>query len=155
MGAAVFNTDPTVLLEHYRALREQVTFQCDRLWKRFHLLLTLHVALGGAFLASQNVQQAGQLAGRLPVLGFALSVLWFIIGAQDLWYYDDARKRLDAFGERWIFSQIPGWTNEKVIPRWSWKRPFRFQIPHVGVTTFVSIVPLLCALLWGLVEISR
>ncbi len=143
------------VLEHYRALRERFTSQGNRLWTRFHLLLTVNVALAGAFLARENLDAADRLARLGPVLGIALSVLWFVIGAQDFWFYEDARARLNRFKFENILARIPAWPRDEEEK--TYKAPYPkwlicFKIPKVGVTTFAALVPLLSLALWGILK---
>ena len=99
-----------VILEHYRHLRERYARQGDRLWLRFYYFLTIEAALFGAFV---KVKETASLHGmRLLVLllGTAWTALWFVIAAQDLWYYEQSRKRLNDFARNYIVPRItPSW----------------------------------------------
>jgi len=148
--------DPEYVLEHYRALRERFTSQGDRLWKRFHFFLTVDVALVGAFLLRSDIAKAGGLDVWGPRLGIVVSVVWIIIAVQDLWFYDDARVRLNTFKKELILPKISSWQKEreKHHPPW-WKLPVCFRIARIGVTAFAPICAYLFLAVWFWLANSR
>jgi hypothetical protein len=125
---------------------------------RFHFFLTVEVALAGAYLFKEDLATGGQPPGQsavvalvLGTLGVILSVLWFIIGAQDYWYYEDSRQRLNRFKSTHILSQIESWGHEEEGVKFrarSCRRFICFKIPRVGVTAFAAMCPLLSIALW-------
>jgi len=148
------NPDSDILLEHYRSLSERFTSQGNRLWMRFHYFLTGEAALLGAYLTRLADPSLSWPKTVLPLLGLFWTAVWFIVAAQDLWFYEQARKRLDAFKLKYIVSQFPAWDEDAehyIVPRW--KRPVCFKIPKCGVTTLASICPLLFVVLWVMIWI--
>src|SRR4051812_40474167 len=72
-----------VLIEDYKLKLGYLTAQYERLWKRFHFFLSVELALFGllGFLTfDKKAPAATALAGGL---GVAVSVLWYVVGAQD------------------------------------------------------------------------
>jgi hypothetical protein len=79
-------------------------------------------------------------------------VLWYLITAQDVWFFQEARHRLREFTRREILP-IGDWTvcdDEKRFSgqRW-WKYPLCFRIPGLGVTHFASVCPVVLVCVWG------
>lgn len=143
---------PQEVYEHYHYLRERFTSQGDRLWKRFYYFLTVEVALVGAFLIKEGaIIPANEYKFIVNNIGLVLSVIWFLIGAQDIWYYDNARRRLDRYKFKNIIPLITNWTeNEEreTLPNITAKMVWRFRIPKFGVGSFASMIPLISIGLW-------
>jgi hypothetical protein len=87
-------------LEYYRNLRERLTSQGDRLWKRFNYFLTVEVAVAGAFILGPSGLSDNWRFVGLPALGLGWSLLWFLIAANDLWFYEDRYQAAEAFRGR-------------------------------------------------------
>ena len=137
------------VLEHYRALRERFTSQGNRLWMRFHFFLTVEVALG-AYLLRPPAAADGRVLPSL--LGVLMSLLWFLIGAQDYWFYEDSRKRLSRYKSECILAKIDCWGEEQENTKFrarSYQKTICFLIPGVGVTAFAAICPLICLTAWA------
>jgi hypothetical protein len=145
-----------LILEHYRHLRDRFTHQGDRLWLRFYYFLTVEVALFGVFV---KVQETRSLYGMRPLvlaLGIAWTALWFLIAAQDFWFFEQSRKRLGDFTDSHIVSGIaPSWDNRKEYPTEGLKKIICFKLPKWGVTAFSVICPLLVGLMWSLLWLVR
>lgn len=134
------------ILEHYRRLRESFVTQGNRLWARFNYLLVGQAALVGVFLTREKHPVV------LPVLGFVSALLWYVVAAQDLWFYQQAREKLLSFTSRLIIPRLSGWSDAeeeepyKVSP-W-WRYVFCFKIPKLGTTHFASVFPILFVVFW-------
>lgn len=136
-------------LEHYRSLRERFTSQGDRLWLRFYYFLTIDAALLGVLLTKVGAPPSQLPRFVVPFLGLFWTAIWFVIGAQDLWFYEQSRKKLDAFKSKHVVPNIAGWDEDReyyAVPRW--KKLICFKIPKCGVTTFAAICPLLFLPVW-------
>jgi len=142
------------VLEYYRNIRERLTSQGNRLWIRFHYFLTVEVALVGAFLATKNgLSEHWQLL-LIPFLGLCWSGFWFLIGAQDLWFYEDRYESLRKFENEKILKEIgfmPSRLTKSDIPKF--KRFICFKIPEYGVTSLAPIFPILFVLIWILLGV--
>jgi len=135
--------------QYYENLRQRLTSQGDRLWNRFNYFLTIETALVGAFFIRPDHLGEGNRLFGLGILGLIWSIAWFLIAAQDLWFYEDRYERLKVFEEQIIKSQISftytaSW--EASMPRW--KKFLCFKIPKCGSTTFSVICPVVFVLLW-------
>src|SRR5262245_11382903 len=137
------------VLEHYRALRDHFVSHGDRLWQRFNYFLTVEVALMGAFLL-RPVDAAARVDAGAPILGVILSIVWYIVVAQDLWFYDDARKKLFDYRKDVIVPKIPEWQSDSAefVPP-AWKKPICFRIRGVGITPYSPICAVLFIVLWS------
>jgi hypothetical protein len=92
-----------LLFEDYKVKLDYVKAQYDRMWQRFYFFLTVELALFG-FLGYLTFDARVPDATILPaLLGLAVSLLWYIVGAQDRWlvevYRDRANKAAKAFGQ--------------------------------------------------------
>ena len=135
--------------KYYENVRERLTSQGDRLWNRFNYFLTIEAALVGAFFVRPDGLGGGQRLYGLVSLGIAMSVVWFLIAAQDLWFYEDRYERLKQLETSVILPKVPftydsSWASR--LP--SWKRGLCFKVPQCGSTTFSAISPLLFIILW-------
>jgi hypothetical protein len=132
-------------LEHYGRLRESFLTQGTRLWTRFNYLLAIQAALVGVFLTREGYSFA------LPLLGACSAALWYVVAAQDVWFYQEARERLRKFTSRQIVPKIPGWSNADESAPYScprWRRAVCFRIPRFGVAHFAPVFPLFFVFFW-------
>jgi hypothetical protein len=137
------------VFQYYQNTRERLTSQGDRLWNRFNYFLTIDTALVGAFFIRPEHLGDGRRLYGLGALGILWSCVWFLVAAQDLWFYEDRYDRLKHFEDRLIhpkvgFTHSAGWHTK--LPRW--KKLLCFKIPKVGSTTFSAICPALFVVLW-------
>jgi hypothetical protein len=72
------------LLEDYKLKVEYYAGHLSRMWTRFNFLLTIDSALFGLFATGQVTLSPCWL---FPVIGMALSVLWGVFGAFDLFFF--------------------------------------------------------------------
>lgn len=81
------------LFEDYKTKLEYLRHQYDRLWGRFHFFLTVELAIFG-FLGYLTFDKQYPDATPYPIaLGIFVSVLWYIVGAED-------RALVEVYGER-------------------------------------------------------
>lgn len=144
-----------VVLEHYRYLRERFTHKGDRLWLRFYYFLTIEAALFTAFVKVRETESLYSMRPLILVLGISWTALWFVIAAQDLWFFEQSRKRLDDFIVSHITPSLTPWDNWKLYPTRKLKKLICFKIPHCGVTTFSVICSLFVGLMWSLLWLVR
>ena len=76
------------LVEAYKTRIQFFSDHANRTWTRFNILLTVELALSGVFL---NISfEKGNSVGRLwmlPAFGIVVSLLWYILAAQDTYAY--------------------------------------------------------------------
>lgn len=135
--------------QYFQNARERLTSQGDRLWNRFNYFLTIETALVGAFFIRPDHLGSGLRLYGLGVLGIISSLVWFLIAAQDLWFYEDRYKKLKQIEKDLISAKVPfiyepNWQSE--LP--TWKKFLCFKIPQCGSTTFSAICPALFFVLW-------
>ncbi len=138
-----------LMLEYYRNIRERLSSQGDRLWARFQYFLTVDTALTGAFLVvPQGLTESWRGVG-IPLLGGLWSLLWFLLAANDLWFYEERYTKLKAFEKDSLLPLIKVASKRMAsrdLP--AFKRFICFKIPKVGATSFCSIVPAAFAAFW-------
>jgi hypothetical protein len=134
------------LFEDYKIKLDYVTKQYERLWRRFDFFLTVELALFG-FLGYITFNARMPEATIFPaLLGLAVSVLWYIAGAQDRWLVEVYRDRAKEAAVR--FSQepegLPNYANDhagaespggwKEVRSWYWPRLSMTRLPAtVGI----------------------
>lgn len=142
-----------LLIEKYKSLQGQIKSQGDRIWIRFNYFLTIDAALIGIFIMKLAENGESELLYNVPFLGIGLSLLWYIIGAQDYYFFEKARKTLQYFEKVNIHSRIDLPNFDQVMKvRW-YKRLFCWKIPKYGVTIFIAICPALFIITWILLNI--
>lgn len=84
-------TDP---FEDYKARLDYLSRQYDRLWTRFHFFLTVELAIFG-FLGYLTFDRRAPEATILPItMGFFVSLLWYVVGAEDRALVEVYRERV-------------------------------------------------------------
>jgi hypothetical protein len=78
--------------EHYRARQAYFLHQGRQLWTRFNFFLVAEGAVFVAYLARPSTLEVQGLA--LVSIGFLLSVLWFVVAAQDVFFFASYRQAL-------------------------------------------------------------
>lgn len=149
---AVKNNEDQYVFEYYQNARERLTSQGNRLWNRFNYFLTIETALIGAFFIRPEHLGDGTRLYGLGLLGIIWSLVWFLIAAQDLWFYQDRYEKLKQIEDNLInrkitFTYDPSWRSS--MP--PWKKALCFKVPDCGSTTFSSICPALFFFLWILI----
>lgn len=135
---------PDFVLEHYRRLSDSFTTQGNRLWTRFNYFLTIEAGALGLHFSGHVLSTTALL-----VVGCILSILWYLVGAQDVWFYQEARYRLREFTLLQILPGIPGWSDPDLGAQPWWRRPLCFRLPRLGVTHFASICPIAFGCVWA------
>jgi hypothetical protein len=81
------------LFEDYKLKLDYLRYQYDRMWGRFNFFLTVELAIFG-LLGYLTFDKQYPDATRFPIaLGILVSVLWYIVGAED-------RALVEVYGER-------------------------------------------------------
>ncbi|MBZ5585402.1 MAG: hypothetical protein LAQ30_25005 [Acidobacteriia bacterium] len=117
------------------------------MWTRFNYFLTIEAGALGVYFTK------GALSATLPLVGCFLSLLWYLISAQDVWFFQEARHRLREFTRCQIVPNVHRWTvcdEERGLDQPWWKYPICFRIPRVGVTHFAAVCPIAFGCLWGI-----
>jgi hypothetical protein len=96
------------LLEEYKIQIQSLANHYTRLWTRFNFFLTIHTALLISFVGLFRGRDLTAAAIPIPALGVLMSVVWYLIGAQDRYLVAFYRKlilhaarRLAPEDKRW------------------------------------------------------
>lgn len=88
------------------------------------------------------------LLSKVPFLGMGLSFLWYIIGAQDYYFYEKFRKMLNCFEKEYIDKRFNDSCADIKIKTPFYKILFCWKIPKYGVTVFAAASPLIFGITW-------
>ncbi len=122
----------------------------SRMWTRFNFLLTAEIGLFGFFLSVWADQLWQEKLWLFPTAGIFVSLVWYILGAQDRYYFEGFRKqiqylenkiskelgiediRLFAFGNPIDVKQG--------ISTWRWK--------FISLSRLVAVFPIFFLVVW-------
>lgn len=143
------------LFEDYKLKLEYVRGQYDRLWQRFNFFLTVQLALFG-FLGYLTFDVKIMEATVLPAwVGLVISVLWYVVGAEDRRLVEVYRKRADEAATR--FALDPGGLRDfekdhaaAHIPS-SWRSVRSWYWSPISMTRMPATFGLLLTIVWILV----
>ena len=113
-----------------------------RMWTRFNYFVVIESALlgGKTFFGEGHLDIAGAL------LGLGLSLLWYVMGAEDRYlvvlYRDQLREACKRLGGD--PSLLVGYVPD--VP--AWKSLLEWRIPMISTTRLAALVPLLVSLVW-------
>ena len=65
-----------------------------RMWSRFNFLLTAEIGAIGFFITSSIEPEWRDNLWLFPVIGMFVSLIWYILGAQDRYYFEGFRKQV-------------------------------------------------------------
>jgi hypothetical protein len=143
-----------LLFDDYKVKLDYVTKQYDRMWRRFDFFLTVELALFG-YLGYLTFDVRIPEATTFPaLLGSFVSVLWFVIGAQDRWlvtvYRDRANKAATRFSEHadglplyaedHAAAETSATSLRKEVRSWYW--------PWLSMTRVPATIAIAVAILW-------
>lgn len=148
------------LVEDYKLKLDYLKSQFDRLWTRFNFFLSVEVALFG-FLGWLVFEKHNPNATPLPaLLGLSVSLLWYVIGAQDralVEFYrlkvNEAAKRIASNGRddlKWYRDEhaaVEAQSIFKGITSWYWKKVSITRIPVI--VSLMLFTVWLALLFWG------
>jgi hypothetical protein len=146
---------PDQLFEDYKLKLEYVRGQYDRLWQRFNFFLTVQLALFG-FLGYLTFDVKILEAAVLPAwVGLIVSVLWYIVGAEDRRLVEVYRQRADDAATR--FAHDPGGLRDfdkdhaaaDIASSWRTLRSWYWS--PVSMTRLPATFGLLLTIVWVLV----
>jgi len=142
------NPKSEFLIELYKARVQLHSEHTNRMWTRFNFILTAEIALLAVFFSS-NYDPRGDLL-TLPTLGCIVSFLWYILGAQDHFYFEGFRKQVQSM-EQVIAkeSKIP---SSKVslfghVKDVKWN-PVTWRSRFLSLSKLTAVFPLLFLALW-------
>lgn len=82
------------LMDVYKLRVEFYSDHTSRMWTRFNFLLTIEIGLLGFLLSVWAEPIRQEKLWLFPVAGIFISVVWYILGAQDRYYFEGFRKQI-------------------------------------------------------------
>ena len=143
------------LFEDYNVKLDYVRAQYDRLWQRFNYFLSVELGLFG-FLGyltfDRQVREATSLAAWM---GIAVSLLWYVVGAEDRRLVEVYRQRADDAAVRFGAAEggLKGFEQDHAaaeIP--SHRHPFDFRSwywPRLSMTKMPATFGLVLIVIWS------
>lgn len=122
----------------------------NRMWTRFNFLLTAEIAVIGFLITSSIEPEWKDNLWLFPAIGIFISFIWYVLGAQDRYYFEGFRKQVQylenkiakelgikdldmfAFGDPAIIKQDPF--------TWRWK--------FISLSRLVAALPLFFLISW-------
>jgi hypothetical protein len=147
-----------LMFEDYKLKLEYVRGQYERLWQRFNFFLTIQLALFG-FLGYLTFDVRIIEATVLPAwLGLIISVLWYVVGAEDRRLVEVYRQRADDAATR--FARDPEGLRDfdkdhaaAHIPS-SWQTVRSWYWSPVSVTRMPATLGLMFTIVWIVVLVA-
>jgi hypothetical protein len=139
------------LIEAYKLRAQLYGDLTNRMWSRFNYLLAASVALFGIFFNIWFTIQARNGVFWFPVAGIIISAVWFILGAQDRYYFEGFRIQVRQVEEEISnelkitnlkgreFASVKDVQTDWVTWRWSFG----------SLSRLPALVPILFALMWS------
>ena len=142
------------LIEAYKIRAKLYSDLTTRMWIRFNYLLTASTALFGLFFTVWMNSDSPEGVFWFPIVGIIISALWFILGAQDRYYFEGFRnqtRQVEAELSKELNStNLQGLefgsanVDRTNLLTWRWKRASLSRLP--------AIVPLFFVFLWYLLK---
>lgn len=139
------------LIDAYKSRIEFFSSHANRMWMRFHILLTVELAIAAVFLDALIKNSSYSLSIlTLPCLGFFVSILWFILAAQDRCAYLGYREQISSFEdiitEKIEITGFPKFNSSGTQIR-DW---LTWRDNRISLSKLVAIFPVLFGILWFL-----
>lgn len=146
------------LFEDYKFKLDYLTSQYDRLWRRFDFFLSVELALFG-FLGYLTFNARLPEATILPaLLGLTVSILWYVVGAQDRRLVEVYRDRVNAAASRFAEDPegLPNYENNHAGADISggWKAVRSWYWPWLSMTRMPATFGLILVVVWLLILVG-
>jgi hypothetical protein len=82
------------LKEVYRLRIPVYSDHTGRMWERFNFLLTAEIGVLGFLIANSANPQWIEELWLFPAVGIFISLIWYILGAQDRYYFEGYRRQI-------------------------------------------------------------
>ncbi len=141
------------LFEAYKLRAQLYSEHTGRMWSRFNYLLTGNVALFGFFFSVFLDDKSLTGIILFPLVGMIISIIWFVLGAQDRYYFEGLRKQTQHV-ERIIANEL-GMTqlDDAVLGHIKGLRfdVLTWRLSPLSLSRLPAVVPLVLLFLWVLV----
>ncbi len=150
------------LLKDYELKIRFLSDHYTRIWTRFNFFIAAETALTVASVTF--LKDKGRLPGPVAVAGLALSLIWYVFGAQDRYLVEVYRGQVHRVGRRlgahWppephgTTGALPyepvGDTGLRRVPA----RPWQWRLDPISTTKLVAWMPIIVAMGWGFVLLA-
>ena len=141
-----------LLFEDYKLKLDYLRGQYDRLWQRFNYFLGVELAVFG-FLGYVTFSLGAPEAAALPAsIGLLVSVIWYVVGAQDRRLVEVYRQRADDAAVRIARGEggLPGFEHDHAgagIPD-GWRAVRSWYWSGLSITRLPATISLLLVAVW-------
>jgi hypothetical protein len=144
------NNRMNFLIDAYKMRVQFFSDHANRTWTRFNILLTVELALSGLFfsiLLDKGITTKS--FWLLPAFGIVVSLIWYILGAQDRCAYLGYREQIHLV-EKMVTKEVgatdlPAF-NPSGINKYNWLT-WRFE--PISLSKLLALFPLLFAVSWA------
>ena len=145
--------------EHYYKKIDYLKDHFSRMWTRFNFFLTVESALfGGKVFVQSNTIATNEFLWQIALIGFFVSVIWYIMGAEDKYLVNLYRKEVEQEFEKLKECLSPHITEKMTYYVGQTKDVsdlrlktglFEWKFERISTTTMAAIIPFLLMLVWG------
>jgi hypothetical protein len=146
------------LEEHYYKKVDYLKDQFGRMWTRFNYFLTVESALfGGKVFVQSEGEPTNQFQWQIALIGFFVSVIWYVMGAEDKYLVNLYRKEIEQEYEKLqkylspLIHEEPTYYlgQTKDVSDLKLKTNlFGWRFESISTTTMAAIIPFLLMLIW-------
>jgi len=139
------------LIDAYKVRAELHNQHTTRMWFRYNILLVAETTLLGFFLKTW-IENPTSNSGSFLLLGLGLflSLIWYILAAQDRYYFEGFRAQIQALEDR-----ITKLLNIENFDKFTFGKPtdvtedfLTWRLKTLSLSRLVSASPVLFFLLW-------
>lgn len=140
------------LVDVYKTRIQFFSDHANRTWTRFNILLTVELALSGLFF--KTLFENGSSVSRLwllPAFGIAVSLFWYILGAQDRHAYLGYRDQIDSL-EELVIKEVGASDLPRFNPFGGRKRSMlSWRSERISLSKLLALFPIFFILVWVVV----
>lgn len=122
----------------------------SRMWTRFNFLLTMEIGLLGFFLSVWAEQLWQENIWLFPTAGIFVSLVWYILGAQDRYYFEGFRKQI-----QYLENEITKELGIEDLDMFTFGNPtnvkqgiFTWRWKYLSLSRFVAAFPIFFLSVW-------
>ncbi len=140
------------LIKDYELKIKYLTDHFSRMWTRFNYFVGIESALVGAKL----IFGGGKLSPELAAVGLVVSLIWYVMGAEDRFLVRVYREHVKDAGDlvaksQWNISQMQPYRHAGEVEESSkamrWKLS-GWRLEPISTTRLAALIPLLVMLAW-------
>ena len=170
-------TEADFLQKDYELKVKYLTDHLQRMWTRFNFFVTIESALiSGKFLFASNSPNVD-----LTIAGITLSLIWYVMGAQDRFLVDMYRTEVEKTGGQYVLAALGecaaevydyvGRTDEDYVKEYRKEREAKhrhwgkvrhllddvssWRLERFSTTHLAAFIPLLATALWFLLFVIQ